>query len=267
MLKQRIITGLVMAPVALAAVFWLSSALFSVFAGFVIIVSAWEWANLAGFPRQTARFGYAAVLGGLCLFISIFSVPTIYLLIVAVCWWCLAFLMIRHYPLKSQYNPGRFLKLLIGMVVLIPAWKALVVLKSDFGALTIALVLAFVWASDIGAYFVGKRFGRCKLAENVSPKKTVEGLLGGVVLTVVVSIFVGLYLELSFGKGLLLMVLSVVIALASVIGDLLESLLKRERGIKDSSQLLPGHGGVLDRIDSLTAALPVFALMLIMSGS
>ena len=267
MLKQRIITGLILAPVALAAVFWLPVSAFSIFIALVIVVGGWEWANLAGVENNILRVTYAGVIGGLCLLSSLFLVPPLFILLAAVCWWCLAFFMVRHYPDSAGWCSGKITRLLMGIITLIPAWSAIVMLKNSYGPLAIMLVLILVWAADVGAYFSGKNFGKHKLAENVSPKKTIEGLLGGLVLSVIVAIIVGLALDFSFGKGLGLIALTIMVTLVSVLGDLLESLLKRERGIKDSSNLLPGHGGILDRIDSLTAALPVFALALIASGS
>ncbi|MDD7805006.1 MAG: phosphatidate cytidylyltransferase [Endozoicomonas sp. (ex Botrylloides leachii)] len=266
MLKQRIITGLVLAASALGAVFWLPPLIFSLLIGIVIVLAAWEWASLAGYQHVIARVAYAAFLGGLCFLVDAYHFPPLYLLIAAFFWWCLAFMMIRAYPVLTHWLSGNFIKLLMGIITLLPAWVAIVTLKNNFSPFSIMLILLFVWAADVGAYFVGKQFGRHKLAEQVSPKKTVEGMVGGIVFAVAVAIITGLLLDFSFGKGLGLMTLSVVTALVSVIGDLLESLLKRERGVKDSSDLLPGHGGVLDRIDSLSAALPVFTLFLMIAG-
>ncbi|WP_263078870.1 phosphatidate cytidylyltransferase [Endozoicomonas sp. Mp262] len=267
MLKQRILTGLVLAPVALAAVFLLPVKAFSVFIGLVIMLGAWEWANLAGFQHPFSRVAYALVIGGLCLFVYQFSVPETFVLVVGVLWWCAAFVLVKNYPSSTRIYDSSLVRLLMGVCTLIPAWLAMTVLKSHYGASAIMLVLFLVWAADVGAYFSGKRFGKNKLASRVSPKKTIEGVVGGIVLALVVALAFGTVLDLSLTRRLGLMILTVLVVLASVLGDLIESLLKRERGIKDSSNLLPGHGGVMDRIDSLTAALPVFALALVVSGS
>ncbi len=156
----------------------------------------------------------------------------------------------------------------MGFLTLVPAWFALSKLKlHDQQGWTIILVFLLVWAADVGAYFAGKNLGRHKLAERVSPKKTIEGLVGGLLMSLLVAACVGLYFDFTFARGLGLLMLSIAVVLVSVLGDLFESMLKRERGIKDSSNLLPGHGGILDRIDSLTAAIPVFTLALVVSGS
>lgn len=231
------------------------------------MIAAWEWANLAGFHNNCIRLGYASIVGLLCLLMGAYKVSPVYWLVAAVLWWCLAFVMVRQYSYSQDWNLGKLSKLFLGIMTLLPSWIAMVTLKNNFGGLPILLLLSLVWASDVGAYFIGKQFGQHKLAEQVSPKKTIEGLFGGIIFSVCIAIIVGLYLNFSFGKGLALIALSIIISLISALGDLLESLFKRECGVKDSGHILPGHGGILDRIDSLTAALPLFALALIVSGS
>ncbi len=267
MLKQRIITGLILAPIALAAVFWLPVNGFALFIALIIMGGAWEWANLAGFEGNSARIAYALSVGGLCLLIKMLAIPVGIILTLAMLWWVLAFLLVRGYPASAQRCSNRLVRLLMGVTTLVPAWTAIVMLKNNYGPLAIFMVLLMVWAADVGAYFSGKQFGKHSLAANVSPKKTIEGVIGGIGLSVLVAVTIGIVYDYSFAKGLGLMILTVLVVLVSVLGDLLESLLKRERGIKDSSNLLPGHGGILDRIDSLTAAVPVFALALLASGS
>ncbi|WOG25468.1 phosphatidate cytidylyltransferase [Endozoicomonas sp. 8E] len=265
MLKQRILTAVVLAVLALSSVIFLPPAAFSVLIALVIMLGAWEWANLSGFKDIFARVGYVLLTGGVCWFVNDMSAHA--LLTVSVIWWLLAFALVKSYPASARFCHSRLLRLVMGVLTLVPAWFALSKLKlHDQHGWTIILVFLLVWAADIGAYFAGKNLGRHKLAERVSPKKTVEGLVGGLLMSLLVAACVGLYFDLSIARGLGLLVLSVVVVLVSVLGDLFESMLKRERGIKDSSNLLPGHGGVLDRIDSLTAAVPVFTLALIVGG-
>ena len=266
MLKQRVVTGLVLIVVAFVAIFWLPVAVFSICFALVIMFGAWEWANLAGVENSILRVGYAVVVGCVCFLVNYLSMSVVPFLIAASIWWCFVFLMVKNYPSSAEWCSGTIVKLLMGVVTLFPAWLAMDLLKSRFESVEIILVLLFVWAADVGAYFIGKNFGQHLLAVNVSPQKTIEGFLGGVVSSVFIAIIIGLALNVSFAKGLGLILLSIIIAFMSVVGDLLESLLKRERGVKDSSKLLPGHGGILDRIDSLTAALPIYALVLIASG-
>ncbi|MRI34954.1 phosphatidate cytidylyltransferase [Endozoicomonas sp. OPT23] len=266
MLKERIITALILAPVALGCVLFLPPIAFSVVIALVIMLGGWEWANLAGFKEGWQRYTFAAVIGIACLLASV--IPEVWVLAVAVIWWLLAFFMVKQYPESARYCESRWLRLVMGVFTLVPAWTALVELKQvSPDGLSIIMVLLLIWAADVGAYFAGKSLGRHKLAVNVSPKKTIEGLVGGLLASLCVAAVIGLYYDFTFARGLGFLLLTIVVVLVSVLGDLFESLLKRERGIKDSSNLLPGHGGILDRIDSLTAAIPVFALALVVSGS
>ncbi|WP_257255302.1 phosphatidate cytidylyltransferase [Endozoicomonas sp. ONNA1] len=266
MLKQRILTAVFLAVMALGSVVFLSPTAFSILIALVIMLGAWEWANLSGFKDTAARVGYVLLTGGVCWFVK--DMSAYILLAVSVVWWLVAFALVKGYPSSAYFCHSRFLRLMMGLLTLVPAWFALTKLKfHDQQGWTIMLVFLLVWAADVGAYFAGKGLGRHKLAERVSPKKTIEGLVGGLLMSLLVAACVGLYFDLSFARGLGLLVLSIVVVLVSVLGDLFESMLKRERGIKDSSNLLPGHGGVLDRIDSLTAAVPVFTLALVIGGS
>ena len=151
------------------------------------------------------------------------------------------------------------------MFTLVPPWFGMYQLKlMPDGAWLIVTLLVIVWAADCGAYFAGKRFGKVKLIERVSPKKTLEGMVGGVLFAVLVVSVVTVLSSISFFQGVSLLVLTILTVLVSVLGDLWESVLKRGRGMKDSGSLLPGHGGMLDRIDSLTAAIPVFTLYIML---
>lgn len=262
MLKQRVITALVLAPLALFGVFGLPLSSFMYLMDAVVLVAAWEWANLSGYKSQKARGLYvlaaAAVVALMHLIYSEMSVYTI--LPIAVAAWSVALLWVIRYPLTSVWD-SRWVRAVIGVFVLIPCWVAFVGMKAAAdGEMLILLLFLLVWGADVGAYFSGKRFGKTKLAPHVSPGKTREGLYGGLVACLVVSVAFAVITELGSQQTILLIILSLVTGLVSVLGDLFESMLKRHRGIKDSSQLLPGHGGVLDRIDSLTAASPLFVL-------
>ena len=261
MLKQRILTALVLAPLALAGVFLLPPAGFAIFIGLVIMLGGWEWSNLAGFERPEARLAFALLVGACCWLVC--TLPAVWVLGVAAVWWVVALWLVKGYPGTARYCASRITRLLMGLLTLVPAWFALVQLKGmEQGGWLIFMVLVMVWAADCGAYFAGRTFGKTKLARNVSPKKTLEGGLGGILLAVFISAGIALWKDFSFARGLGLLLLTVLTVLVSILGDLWESVLKRERGIKDSSNLLPGHGGILDRIDSLTAAIPVFTLAL-----
>ena len=237
MLKQRIITALILLPVALCGFFLLEGAAFALFIGVVVTLGGWEWARLAGLATQPLR------------------------------WWLLATLLVLTYPQSSRYWGGTPGRLLIGLLILLPAWQGLVLIKQWPQAnMLIIAVMVLVWGADIGAYFSGKRFGKRKLAPRVSPGKSWEGLYGGLLASLLITAAVGLQQSWQAQGFLLALAGAALVVLVSVVGDLTESMFKRQSGIKDSSNLLPGHGGVLDRIDSLTAAVPVFAVLLWLAG-
>ncbi|WP_211825636.1 phosphatidate cytidylyltransferase [Kistimonas asteriae] len=259
MLKQRIITALALLPVALGGVFLLPLTPFSVFIAVVIALAAWEWAGLAGFTNQLVRVGYAALTGGMIFLLSLASAG--FLLGAGLTWWLMALMLVISYPDSRVVWQNRIIRLLMGWLVLLPAWGGLVYLKGQpQGNLLILYVFLLVWAADVGAYFAGRAFGQRKLAPSLSPGKTWEGVFGGLLMTSLIALLVGWYQQLNLFECLGLVAITLVVTMVSVLGDLLESMFKREAGLKDSSQLLPGHGGVMDRIDSLTAAIPVFAV-------
>lgn len=267
MLKQRIITALVLLPIALGGFFLLDGAAFALFIGAVVALGGWEWARLAGLAAQSQRIAYAAAV--VVLLFGLYLLPALapLLLAAAVVWWALATFLVLNYPDSSRYWGGLPGKLLIGLLILLPAWQGLVLLKQwpQANGLIIA-VMVLVWGADIGAYFAGKTFGKRKLAPRVSPGKSWEGLFGGLTASLLITLAVGLQQDWSTGGLLLALGGAALVVLVSVVGDLTESMFKRQSGIKDSSNLLPGHGGVLDRIDSLTAAIPLFAVLLWLAG-
>lgn len=263
MLKQRIITALLLLPVALGGFFLLEGGHFALFIGAVVTLAAWEWAQLAGCAGQLWRCGYASLVAALIF--ALYAVPALAwpLLSLAILWWLVATLLVLTYPESSRYWAARGVRLLIGLAVLLPAWQGLVILKQlPHGNALILAVMILVWGADIGAYFAGRAFGKRKLAPQVSPGKSWEGVYGGLLLCLLLALGVGIYQQWAVGQVLTGLLVTVVVVLVSVVGDLNESMFKRNAGVKDSSNLLPGHGGILDRIDSLTAAIPVFAVLL-----
>ncbi|WP_051234839.1 phosphatidate cytidylyltransferase [Marinimicrobium agarilyticum] len=281
MLKQRVLTAIVLAAVFLLALIYLPGPLFSAFAATVTLIGAWEWANLSGWTRAWQRALYVLLAGFVMVsaayYLEIHTLPEAggaldesqrlafrNILVAGCLWWAVALLWVQGYPSSALLWHSRWMRALMGVLVLIPAWAGLSFLRvQENGAWLLVLLLAVVACADIGGYFTGRRWGRRKLAASVSPGKTWEGFAGGVVANLLLAVLIGL-----FWKGGLLFWLAIIVptSLVSVLGDLLESMVKRERGIKDSSALLPGHGGVLDRVDSLTSAAPVFALALLAGG-
>jgi phosphatidate cytidylyltransferase len=267
MLKQRIITAAILLPIALIGFFLLEGLAFALFIGVVVVLGGWEWARLAGFAGQFVRIGYALFI--VLLLVALYRLPVLtpWLLSLSVVWWLVATALVLSYPGSQRYWGGRVGSLLIGLLILLPAWQALVVLKQwPLGNWLIVAVMVLVWAADIGAYFSGKALGRRKLAPQVSPGKSWEGLIGGLITSLLITVGVGLYQSWSPRALVLAFLGAGLVVVISVVGDLTESMFKRSSGIKDSSQLLPGHGGVMDRIDSLTAAVPVFTVLLWLAG-
>ena len=269
MLKTRIITALVLLAIILPSLFFLPQAAWAILAAIFVAVGAWEWGALLGLGER-ARQVLGVTFAILCSTVSLVAPAAmgigagdalaapwvIAVYAIAALFWAVAV----PFWLGAKWRLPRGLPgLLLGLLVLFPAWLALVQLRVAGPGVLLA-ILAVVWMADVAAYFSGKNFGKRKLAPSISPGKTWEGAIGagvGVVLY-------GLALRYGFSfepVALPLWVLALLVITAiSIIGDLYESMLKRQAGIKDSSDVLPGHGGVLDRIDSLTSTLPVVAL-------
>jgi phosphatidate cytidylyltransferase len=263
-LRQRVITALLLLPVVVWCVFFAPGVWpFRVFAAAIVAVAAWEWAAMAGWKGRLPQGTYAALvlaaLVALALRPDWLAVAEKPLLVVALGFWLVAHRLVLAYPAGTGYWASPLVLAVLGLVLLVPAWLGLTVLHAQSAA-WLMYVFVLVWGADTGAYFAGRAFGRTKLAPSVSPGKTLEGFLGGLALTMAVALAVALYLDLSGRRFYAFLGLSLLTILASVMGDLFESMVKRQAGIKDSGRIFPGHGGALDRIDSLTAAAPVFAL-------
>ena len=264
MLKQRVITALILGILVLCAVIWAPVWLFSLLVGCVTLYGAWEWSNFCRINLGN-RLLYVGVSGLIMLTIAAIGLHNLLagIVIAAGLFWLLAVVMVLRFPEGLRWSACGP-KLVLGVWVLIPAWAALTQIKGlPDGEWLILLLLFLVWGADTGAYFAGRSMGKRKLMPRVSPGKTLEGVYGGLVTCVVIAVVYALIKELSLVSAVFLIVLAVMTGVASVLGDLFESMFKRERGIKDSGTLLPGHGGVLDRIDSITAAAPIFLLGLI----
>lgn len=270
MLRQRVLTALIMALLFLAILFFSSQPVFVAAVTLLLILSSWEWTRLADIQRRGIRILY--VLATLLLSLGIgwflFGLNNDHLmqtlLVVTCSWWAIVLLWVQGYPSSSVLWGYRWMLVLMGWILLIPSWISLWFIRhQNHGEWLILLVVAVVAFADIGAYFSGKRFGRRKLAPDVSPGKSWEGFFGGLLFSSSLAILV---ITLTGGQHwLAIVVVIVATALVSVLGDLFISMVKRHRGVKDTGTLLPGHGGVLDRIDGLMAAVPVFALMLMVT--
>jgi len=259
MLKARIITALPLAVIAVVLVFLLPDRGFALVIGLLMLLGVWEWAALCGYSTSGSRMLIVAgsiLLAGLLVFVS--ESVALWILLVSVVWWLWSFVQ-----LSTPVNDSRMLGVGRGMFIFIPSWFALQWLHQQAvsGPLLALSVLLVVWLADTGAYFAGRRWGHHKLAPRISPGKTIEGALGGILVVLLYGL-ISSYWLVSTPKGLAWwLLICLLTAVFSIVGDLLESRQKRYAGVKDSGSLLPGHGGVLDRIDSLTAAAPLFALL------
>jgi phosphatidate cytidylyltransferase len=277
MLKQRVITALIMAGSFLAAIIFLPLPGLALLFGILISMGAWEWSRLAGWQAPVARALYVgvtiAVLGALYYYCGLGNAPTAEqvqpFLGLACLWWSFALLWVKSYPASAVLWRTLAMRSLMGLLILAPAWMSAVFLLSfPRGGMLMVVMVIVVATADIGAYFSGKSFGKHKLAVLVSPAKTWEGFWGGMVACMLLAVLLWYVLPDQAAHVSLAAVVAVTCttALASVVGDLTVSMVKRESGMKDSGSLLPGHGGLLDRLDSLCGAAPVFALGLLLAG-
>lgn len=277
MLKQRVITALVLLAVLLPALFAASPWPFALLTLVMIVAAGWEWSRLNGLPGAPAvLFGAAlAAACGATLWVLGLRAPP------AWCWWLASLIWVLGGAYALRGGPAgwpqasRLLRLVLGALALWAAWLAMVQAKA-VGINFLLSIFCLVWMADIAAYFGGKAFGKRKLAPAISPGKSWEGVWSGLVGVLVLGFIwvhgidehvgvdsLSLFSRLVHGMGLISLLALVFLAAMSVVGDLFESLIKRAVGAKDSSQLLPGHGGVLDRVDAL---LPVFPLALALSS-
>lgn len=267
MLKYRVVTAFVLALVFSFVLLVGSWQAFALLLGIAFTAASWEWSNLSGIQSLSLRLAYMFITTGLGIatFVWIHDSDTLqslkYFLLLASTWWAIALLWVQGYPSSVILWRSSAVRAIMGWLVLIPAWVAFVFLRRmEHGVWIVLLIVVIVAAADIGAYFSGRRFGKRKLAASVSPGKSWEGVWGGMLISLIAG-SVMIYAYGAFPFGVWVFALIIPTAMISVVGDLLESMLKRHRGIKDSSNLLPGHGGVLDRIDGLVAGVPIFTLV------
>ena len=270
MLRLRIITALCMVAIFLPALFLMPSMLFSIATVPLVLVAGWEWSRLVKIRSVVARIGYLLLIVMTLFAASLWlGLPDTFdpqraqqLLLVAVGVWAFIFLWIQGYPSSAILWSARPILGLLGLILLGFTWIAIVtILNYQSGQWLLLLAIVIIVLADVGGFFAGKYFGKHKLAPIISPGKTWEGFVGGLLLEgVLVGSLVWYLSDHVTVLGLSLLVIPV--ALYSVLGDLFESMIKRHSGVKDSGRLLPGHGGVLDRIDGVMAALPMFGLIL-----
>ncbi|MGR9115023.1 MAG: phosphatidate cytidylyltransferase [Gammaproteobacteria bacterium] len=278
MLLQRIITASILVPLVVLAVYLLPVHYFTLLLAFIILVAAWEWTGLIGLEKLLYKllflillvlpmlgiYFWTYILEGLAQItdfpeIRNYSGALEWLVIAPVLFWMVMMFLIKNasdamleLKLKTRY------KALTGWFILLAAWMFLYRMRSFYGADMTMYFLLLIWAADIAAYFVGKKFGSTKLAPTISPGKTVAGFYGALISAALCAVVLSLIFGFDFLIASDFMLLSVLTVLISIYGDLFVSLIKRQQGVKDSGSILPGHGGLLDRIDSLIAAIPLF---------
>ena len=271
MLKTRIITATILMAVLLPILFLLPQIYLGGFFLVALISAAWEWSRMIAPQAKKAAWLYATF----CLAIILFLLGTqaiswqFSLLTMSVLFWFFLAPFILAKGMNLSLQKFKPFYSILGLIILPATWFALVFLR-ELGLVFLLSSLALVWVADIGAYFVGKAFGKHKLAVTISPGKSIEGALGGLVLCYLYAFLCVMYLPLAdtlfgawavrFGWVPMFLMVTVLVAF-SVFGDLFESQFKRLAGVKDSSHLLPGHGGVLDRVDALIPTMPIAALL------
>jgi phosphatidate cytidylyltransferase len=263
-LRTRIITAAVLIGLLLVIILWLPPLATVVAMTVLLLAGAWEWSAFLKLRTISGRALYVALIAA-CLPVlwqlTVAEPARSGVLAVALAWWVLALLWVLFAPRRA----AAWSAALAGLLALAPAWVAMVRLRVDVprGAQWVLFALCLVWAADIGAYVAGRSFGRVKLAPLVSPGKTWEGVAGGLLFAALVALWGSRWFAVPVGQ---FVPLCLVVVGFSIVGDLTESLLKRFAGLKDSGTLFPGHGGVMDRIDSLTSAMPVLLLGLVALG-
>lgn len=264
MLKQRVITAVILASIVVSTVLWASVEGFALLFGLIVLLAAWEWGMLLG-QGQYGAVGFTGLI--LLLLAGVWiqhhnAAQLSFLLLLAALFWLAVLLWMYRFIRNPQQHASAWILLPVGLILLVPPWWALLALResSQWGSAYVLYLLVLIWVADIGAYFVGRTYGRRKLALLISPGKTWEGALGGLVTALALAFLGAWLLGVSSTAWPEFVLLSIVVIIFSIVGDLFESMIKRQSGVKDSSRILPGHGGVLDRVDSLTAAAPLFVL-------
>ena len=275
MLKQRLITAIILIVLFLGAIFNVDTQGLGVLLAVLVAAGAWEWAGLMRLSSALLKSLYLLATVFLLYFsFELLANPSLLenLLIVSALFWLCALLFLC-YANATQMNIKAWhispvISGFIGVLLLLPTWLALLYIHGSLqqGEWFLLFLMVLIWGADSGAYFAGRAWGKNKLAVVVSPGKTWEGFAGAMLIAVVLAIAAAVYWYSDLKPQVMFVLLCVVTVIFSVVGDLFESLFKRQAGVKDSGKLLPGHGGVLDRIDSLTAAAPIFTLGMILLG-
>jgi phosphatidate cytidylyltransferase len=265
MLNQRTITGLVLAPIGIVAVLFLPTWALAAFTSLTVLVALWEWTRMSGFTSRPIRSAVVALVALALVWLWVLRENAVIWALIAAggIWWLVAFAWLRNFSFgAAPTRENAAIKLLAGFLATLPAWVALTKMHGDphSGPGWTLLAMMLVSVADTAAYFTGRRFGKAKLCPQISPNKTLAGVYGALASGAILSAIGGWMLHVRGLAWLALIALALLTVIASIVGDLFESLIKRQAGVKDSGRLFPGHGGMFDRLDGMFAALPVFAL-------
>jgi phosphatidate cytidylyltransferase len=267
MLKQRIITALILIPLIVGFIFYAPPFYIALFAAVIVFAAAWEWCDMFDYSIID-KTAYLTLMGVIMIFaLRISMMP---LVAMTLMFWVIAIMMVITFRPSNQLVSSKAASAFIGLIMFVPFWLSIVMLATKPSILLMGLLL-LVWSADIGAYFGGKKFGKHKLIVHVSPNKTWEGVVAGLILCMLIAL--GIYAvgseHLSFSHQpieinplIIWLATAFAVFVLAVFGDLFESMIKRIQGVKDSGACLPGHGGMLDRIDSLLASTPLFVFIL-----
>lgn len=280
MLYNRVISAVVLIPLIVYVVFFSSMTQFSIFALIICLISSWEWSRLMQFSMSIHCIWICIMFGllystiiivdqkylGLDNYYIFFSISSI-----VIGWWILAFYLVLFYPKSAIFwNKSNILRFCFGILMVLPFFCGILILHRLYhfnNCLYIKqwlfYVLLLIWINDSTAYIIGKKLGQYKLLYKVSPKKTWEGCIGGFLISIAIAGILSKYVITNINNSYVMFILFLITILFAVIGDLTESMFKREAGVKDSSNLIPGHGGLLDRIDSLMSSIPIFTILIL----
>lgn len=268
MLKYRLLTAFLMGPLILWAIYAMPEKYFALFALVLLSLGAWEWSIFAGWVKPLQRGIYFVV--NIALFTTVLYLQNndlqnnelnISIVSASLLWWAICIPLLLSFPFKKDnFLHKKFIKSLVGIVLLTGTFVSMILIRNnpDYGSQFILYLILIIWFADSGAYFAGRSLGKNKLIPNVSPGKTWEGVAGAFVTTLIVSVVALNLLNIPSSQTIIFIVITQVTVLYSIVGDLSESMFKRMANVKDSGHILPGHGGILDRIDSLMSGFPVF---------
>jgi len=265
MLIKRVVTGIILVVATLLSVLFLSPILFMTVVSFVLLWATWEWCQFIELNSVTSKIFYLIVVGVMVL-VSM-TIPINIILLITLFWWLLSFVFVISYSLNLSLTKwlleNSIWRAVMGVLTLIPSWLAINhMFQIENGRKMLLFLISIVSISDISAYFFGKFYGKNKLLPKISPKKTWQGVYAALISTFCLAVLVTYRFHMPIDSRFSIILLTLIVCGFSIIGDLFESMLKRLCGMKDSGHFLPGHGGILDRIDGLLAATPIFLLII-----